>query len=107
AIVINGGITDMDQALDLLEHVDGVMVGREAYQNPWFLAAVDERVFGAQAGPAGRTAVMRELLPYVAREIERGVELKHITRHVLGLYQGLPGAKRFRRHLSENAYRPG
>src|SRR5690606_36554133 len=94
-IVINGGIKDMEQTLALLERLDGVMVGREAYQNPWFLAQVDARVYGDQdENAASRTEVLHELLPYVERELDQGLELKHITRHVLGLFQGLPGAKR-------------
>lgn len=105
-IVINGGITRMDQVVDLLEQLDGVMVGREAYQNPWFLAAVDGRVFGEPESTTSRMQVMHDLLPYVERQLNGGVALKHISRHVLGLFQGLPGARRFRRFLSENAYRP-
>lgn len=104
--VINGGIQSMEQTRMLLDRVDGVMVGREAYQNPWFLADVDKAVFGRDDAPASRFEVVGRLLPYVERELDRGVELKHITRHILGLFQGLPGAKRFRRFLSENAYRP-
>ena len=105
-IVINGGIRSLEQSLELLERVDGVMVGREAYQNPYFLAGVDRAVFGCEDEPRSRHEVIDEMLPYVERELRRGTALKHITRHLLGLYQGLPGAKKFRRHLSENAHLP-
>jgi tRNA-dihydrouridine synthase A len=81
------------------------MIGREAYQNPWMLAEVDSRLFGMD-NPAGcRDDVIERLLPYVERQLARGAPLNHITRHILGLYQGVPGARKFRRHLSENAYR--
>lgn len=105
-IIINGGIRSLEEAEQHLAHVDGVMVGREAYQNPWMLAQVDARLFGMDSGPDSRDDVLAGLLPYVRRQLDQGARLNHITRHVLGLYQGVPGARQFRRHLSENAYRP-
>jgi tRNA-dihydrouridine synthase A len=106
-IVLNGGIQSLGQCQEHLAHVDGVMIGREAYQNPWMLAQVDSLLFGVEDAAATRDEVIAGLLPYVERQLERGAPLNHITRHLLGLYQGLPGARKFRRHLSENACRSG
>ncbi len=104
-VVINGGIQTLEQCREHLQHVDGVMIGREAYQNPWMLAEVDSQLFGMDNPARSRDDVVERLLPYVERQLVRGVHLNHITRHILGLYQGVPGARKFRRHLSENAYR--
>lgn len=106
-VVINGGVTDLDHAAQHLERVDGVMLGRAAYHNPYLLAAADARLFGDTAPAPTRHDVVRALLPYVARECARGVPLKSITRHVFGLFQGQPGARAWRRHLSERAHRSG
>ena len=103
-IIINGGIQTIDESREHLERVDGVMIGREAYQNPWMLAEVDPLIFGIDKPAFSRDDVMTDLLPYVERQLAHGARLNHITRHILGLYQGVPGAKKFRRHLSENAY---
>jgi tRNA-dihydrouridine synthase A len=105
-IVINGGIDSISACSEHLQHVDGVMIGREAYQNPYMLAAVDNTLFGKQAAVAEREAVVAALLPYIQTQMERGANLNHVTRHILGLFQGVPGARKFRRHLSENAYKP-
>jgi tRNA-dihydrouridine synthase A len=104
-VVINGGIQSIAECQAHLAHVDGVMVGREAYQNPWMLIDVDTALFGAEAVARHRDDVIAALLPYVRQQLERGARLNHITRHILGLYQGVPGARKFRRHLSENAFR--
>jgi tRNA-dihydrouridine synthase A len=104
-IIINGGINSLDEAEAHLEHVDGVMIGREAYQNPWMLADVDSRLFAMDRIAVSRDDVIKALLPYVAQQLESGAHLNHITRHLLGLYHGVPGARKFRRHLSENAYK--
>ena len=104
-VVINGGIQTLEECSQHLAQVDGVMVGREAYQNPWMLAQVDSVLYGMDNPALSRDDVIRALLPYVERQLARGVRLNHITRHILGLYQGVPGARKFRRHLSENAYR--
>ena len=104
-IVLNGGVQTLAQCDEHLGRVDGVMLGREAYQNPWLLADVDRRLFGAENAVSARDDVIEVLLPYVERQVAGGAGLNHITRHILGLYQGVPGAKQFRRHLSENACR--
>ncbi len=104
-VVINGGITSLEQAIELLEDLDGVMLGREAYQNPYILHAVDEKIFGATASAKSRMDYFNDYLPYVARELERGTPLKHMSRHLLGLFKGQKGGKLFRRHLSENSHR--
>jgi tRNA-dihydrouridine synthase A len=106
-ILINGGLTDWPGIEQQLGHVDGVMIGREAYHNPWLLVEADRRLFGDAHPLPGRLAVIRALLPFVAREVAAGVPLKHITRHLLGLYQGQPGARMWRRTLSDPALLAG
>ena len=106
-IIINGGIQTLDQCDIHLMQVDGVMLGREAYQNPWMLAGVDQRIFGLDNKHITRDDVITALLPYVEQQLSGGVHLNHITRHILGLYQGVPGARKFRRHISENAHKSG
>lgn len=106
-IIINGGVTTVDQALAHLAHVDGVMMGRAAYQSPWVLAEVDRAVFGTPQVVASRVEALEAFKPYVARELAMGVPLNAMTKHVLGLFNGLPGARAFRRHLSENAVKAG
>jgi len=104
-IIINGGIQSLQECQQHLEHVDGVMIGREAYQNPWMLCQVDSVLFGMDNPATSRDDVIAGLLPYVERQLARGAHPNHITRHILGLYQSVPGARKFRRHLSENAYK--
>ena len=104
-IVVNGGIQTIEECQTHLDHVDGVMLGREAYQNPWMLAQVDEALFGMDSPLKSRDDVIAELLPFAEQHLAQGGQLNHITRHILGLYQGIPGARKFRRHLSENAYK--
>jgi tRNA-dihydrouridine synthase A len=104
-IVVNGGIQTLQECQSHLQHVDGVMLGREAYQNPWMLAQVDEVLFGMDNAAKSRDDVIAALLPYTERQLAGGAQLNHITRHILGLYQGVAGARKFRRHLSENAYK--
>jgi tRNA-dihydrouridine synthase A len=106
-VVINGGVATLDACHEHLRHVDGVMLGREAYHNPWLLNEVDARLFGHMQAERTRRGVLDRFLPYVERELAQGTALHHMTRHVLGLFQGQPGGKRFRRHISENAHRPG
>jgi tRNA-dihydrouridine synthase A len=107
-IVINGGIKTLAHAQALLNDVDGVMVGREAYHNPWMLNEVDAQLFGAQANPnVSRMSLMRDFLPYVERELAAGTPLQHMSRHILGLFHSVKGGKAFRRHISENAYKSG
>jgi tRNA-dihydrouridine synthase A len=106
-IVINGGLETHAECGTLLGDVDGVMLGRAAYHNPWLLAEVDSRYFGAADPVRSREAALEALLPYVEAQLAGGERLQAITRHLLGLYQQVPGARRFRRVLSEQAHRPG
>jgi len=107
-IVINGGVTSLDQTESLLRELDGVMIGREAYHNPWLLAEADRRIFrDPQAPKRTRRQVLDDYLPFVERQLAQGVHLGHMTRHILGLFQGVPGARAWRRHISENAHRAG
>ncbi len=107
-IIINGGITDLDQADEhLSEGVDGVMLGRAAYQNPYILAEVDQRFFGAKEEAPSREEVALAFADYAREQMDEGVPLKSMTRHILGLFNGLPGARAWRRHLSEEAHKPG
>jgi tRNA-dihydrouridine synthase A len=106
-IIINGGIVSLGEAEAHLAHVDGVALGRAAYQNPYLLAEVDGRMFG-DAGPMPtRRGVLEQLLPYAEGHVRNGGRLNNIVRHILGLYHGRPRARAFRRHLSEGATRPG
>ena len=106
-IVINGGLQTLTQCSEQLLHVDGVMLGREAYHNPYMLATVDRELFGASEAIKSRAEILEELLPYIERHLQHGGTIHHITRHILGLYLGEPGGRKFRRHLSENAARRG
>lgn len=106
-ISINGGVKTLDAVAQHLEHVDGVMVGRAAYESPYVLADADRRFFGSTATPRTRHEVVEAMLPYIEEQRSRGTYLSAITRHMLGLFQGLPGARAWRRHLSENAHRAG
>ena len=106
-IVLNGGITSLAAATDHLGRVDGVMLGRAAYQTPWLLAGVDRAIFGADAPINSRDGVIEALMPYAARHVSGGGRLNNIARHILGLYHGEPGARLFRRHLSEQAVKNG
>jgi tRNA-dihydrouridine synthase A len=100
-IVLNGGLADWDTIESELAHVDGVMLGRVAYHDPYFLAQADWRVFGEDAPARSRAEVLKALLPYTAAQIARGVPLRAIARHVLGLYHGRSGGRRFRQILSD------
>ncbi|SFR49364.1 tRNA-U16,U17-dihydrouridine synthase [Marinobacter daqiaonensis] len=106
-IIINGGIKTFDECHEHLRHTNGVMLGREAYHNPWLLAGVDETFFGEPAPVTSRHDVLRAMLPFIEQELERGIYLTHISRHLMGLFHGQPGGRQFRRHISENAHRPG
>ncbi|HEY0210405.1 tRNA dihydrouridine(20/20a) synthase DusA [Acerihabitans sp.] len=106
-LAINGGITTLDQAERHLNRLDGVMIGREAYQNPGMLGQVDSRLFGAADPHDDMTAVVEAMYPYMERELAQGTYLGHMTRHMLGIFQGVPGARQWRRHLSENAHKAG
>ena len=106
-IVINGGIASLDEAARHLARVDGAMIGRSAYQSPYMLADADRRFFGANKPVPSRAEVARALLPYAEAQCAKGVPVKAITRHILGLFNGEPGARLWRRTLSETAHRPG
>ncbi|MFT4815800.1 MAG: tRNA-dihydrouridine synthase A [Cyclobacteriaceae bacterium] len=105
SIIINGGIKTLQDAQSLLKKTDGVMLGREAYQNPFILNEVDAVFFGAATNAQTRTERLEKFIPYIEEELERGTPLHHMTRHILGLYKGQKGGKQFRRHLSENSYK--
>lgn len=105
-IIVNGGITSFDDAQQHLQWADGVMIGREAYTNPYLLATADQCLFGDARAVPSRQAIVAAYLPYAERELGKGVPLNRMTRHLLGLFQGQPGAKAWRRHLSERAHLP-
>ncbi|MHA7632517.1 tRNA dihydrouridine(20/20a) synthase DusA [Corallococcus sp. M7] len=106
-ISINGGIKTLDAAAEQLGHVDGVMMGRAPYESPYLLADADRRFFGGTQAPLTRHEVVDAMLPYIEAQMSEGAPLGAITRHMLGLFQGLPGARAWRRHLSENAHKDG
>ena len=106
-IVLNGGLTTLEQVTEQLRQVDGAMIGRAAYENPYLLAEVDRRFFGSSASPPNRHQVVRALLPYLEERLRAGTPLQCMTRPILGLFQGIPGARAWRRVLSERAWRHG
>jgi tRNA-dihydrouridine synthase A len=106
-IAINGGITSVDMAKEQLAYVDGVMMGRAAYQEPWRLLAVDPQICGEPAPFASAKDAARAMVPYIERELSRGVRLHAITRHMLGLFHAVPGARTYRRHLATEGVKPG
>ncbi|MGR0183035.1 tRNA dihydrouridine(20/20a) synthase DusA [Azospirillum aestuarii] len=105
-IAINGGIRTLDEAEEHLATLDSVMIGRAAYETPFILADADRRLFGGEPGP-DRYAVVESMAAYAEERMRQGAPLSAITRHMLGLFQGLPGARAWRRHISENAHLPG
>ena len=105
--ILNGGVTSLEQAEEALQSVDGVMIGREAYQKPYLLAEVDRRLFGASDDMLTREQVLSLLIPYIQQELKKGVRLHSISRHILGLFHGRPGARAWRRFLSDHAGKPG
>lgn len=104
-ILINGGIKTIEETKEHLRHVDGVMMGREAYNNPWILSEVDQSIFGATNVVNDRFEALERFIPYAESQLAKGERLMHLTRHLLGIFQGLPGGKQFRRYLSENGHR--
>jgi tRNA-dihydrouridine synthase A len=106
-IVINGGIESLAQAQAHLAQVDGVMLGRAAYADPYLMAEVDSALFGADETPPSRIEVLDRFVPYVEAELSRGGRLNQMTRHILGLFHGQPRARAFRRHIAENAHLGG
>ncbi|CAH7254273.1 tRNA-dihydrouridine synthase A [Vibrio chagasii] len=106
-IAVNGGITTLEQTKEHLQHLDGVMIGREAYHSPFILAEVDQQIFGLDTPIKKRSQVVEEMYPYIERELSKGASLGHISRHMLGLFQSMPGARQWRRYISENAHKKG
>jgi tRNA-dihydrouridine synthase A len=106
-VIVNGGIRTLEQAREQLAAVDGVMIGRAAYQNPYALAQWERALFDITEPAPSRLEIVERLLPYLERELAQGTPLWAISRHILGLFNGLPGARAWRRHLSEAAHRPG
>lgn len=105
-VILNGGITELQAGVSHLRHVDGIMLGRAAYQRPWILAEADRLLF-REPGDFSREDAIECLRPWIAREIANGVKLDRITRHIMGLFHGEPGGRQWRRILSEQAHRPG
>jgi tRNA-dihydrouridine synthase A len=106
-IIINGGIRDLPAIEGHLAHVDGVMIGREAYSNPYAMACWDAALWGEPAPARTPYEMVRDYLPYLENRLAQGDRLQGLTRHMLGLFSGVAGARAWRRHLSENAHRPG
>lgn len=106
-IAINGGIKTFDEIEQHLQYVDGVMVGREAYQNPYLLAEIDQKLFNSERPVISRHNAVEAMLPYIEQQLSQGCYLGQITRHMLGIFQGCPGGRKFRRHISENAHKSG
>ena len=104
-IIINGGITTLEQCQHHLQFVDGVMVGREAYHNPWLLAQVDSQLYAAPDSFNQRKAVIDAFIPYVEQQLSQGVTLAPMSKPILGLFQGIAGARYWRRYISENAFK--
>ena len=106
-IILNGGIASIDDCREHLQHVDGVMIGRQAYHQPWFLTELEQEFDGGgESVSLNRDEVIRQMIPYIKRELGDGAELKHITRHLLGLFAGQPGARAWRRHAADASSAP-
>lgn len=107
-IIVNGGIKSCAEIATHLQYTDGVMIGREAYSNPYFLAEIEKQFFNlTDAEIAARHEIIQNYLPYIEQQLANKTKLSHITRHILGLFQGQAGARAWRRHISENAHKPG
>jgi tRNA-dihydrouridine synthase A len=106
-ITINGGIKTLEECREHLKHVDGVMLGREAYHSPFLLSQVDSQLYGLSDSGLTREQFLDQIEPYILEELESGTPLHAMVKHILGLYAGQPGARRFRRVLSEEAVKPG
>jgi tRNA-dihydrouridine synthase A len=106
-VIINGGIGSIAEAKRHLDHVDGVMLGRAAYQEPWRLLDVDPELFGEAAPYATMKDVFEAMFPYIEEQLAQGAKLHSMTRHFVGAFHGVPGARAFRRHLAEKGVKPG
>ncbi len=104
-VIINGGIKTLESCQQHLARVDGVMLGREAYQNPWVLHNVDALLFGEQSRPKSRHVLLQVIYPYIELQLAQGMPLTKMIRHIIGLFHGEPNARQWRRHLSDNAWR--
>ncbi len=104
-IILNGGVKTIEHINEALKHLDGVMIGREAYQNPYFLAEIEREIF-KNDNVLDRDGVLEALYPYIEKELQSGTPIKDITRHILGLYKGCKGSRKWRQYLSEHAYKP-
>lgn len=106
-IIVNGGIKTLEQCEQHLQHLDGVMMGREVYHNPFVMSEVDARIYGLPAREINQFEVLDQYMAYMEQQLAQGVYLKQMSRHLLGLFAGQPGAKAWRRYISENAYKEG
>ncbi len=106
-IIINGGIKTIQSSLAHLQYVDGVMLGREVYHNPYLMIQVDGNIYADEREVLSRKQVLEQYFSYIEQQMGQGVYLKQMSRHLLGLFQGQPGAKAWRRYISENAYKEG
>jgi tRNA-dihydrouridine synthase A len=104
-IIINGGITSLEQTEAQLQYVDGVMIGREAYHNPWILSQADHLIFDGEKSSRSRHRIVERLIPYVEKELSQGTPINRISRHILGLFQARPGARKWRRMISEESHK--
>lgn len=105
-IIINGGVTSLDQIQQQLEYVDGVMIGRAAYQTPYILSKIDQLFYGDKELTLSQHEILDKFIEYIEKHLAQGVALKHMARHIMGLFHGLPSAKMWRRYLSENMQQP-
>jgi tRNA-dihydrouridine synthase A len=106
-VIINGGIPGVDEARAHLDHVDGAMLGRAAYQEPWRLLSVDTDIFGEAAPHASMQDALEGMVPYIEQQLARGTRLHSMARHFVGAFHAVPGARAFRRHLAEQGVKPG
>jgi tRNA-dihydrouridine synthase A len=106
-VIVNGGVLSIEEAKAHLAHVDGVMLGRAAYQEPWRLLSVDSDIFGEAAPHATMQEAFEAMMPYIEAQLARGTRLHAMTRHFVGAFHAVPGARAFRRHLAEQGVKPG
>lgn len=106
-IIVNGGIKTLDQVEHHLNNFDGVMIGREAYHNPYLLSSIDSLFYQARSDCLTRHEIIKAMIPYIQQQLEKGIRLNQMTRHILGLFYGQPGARKWRRYLSEHAHQQG
>ena len=110
-IILNGGVETLEQVELHLQHIDGVMIGRSAYYNPWMLADADLRIYNdsniERDIALSELEVIEQMLPYIEQQLSTGIKLSAVSRHLLGLFSGQPGARQFRRSISEGAHVPG